>query len=107
MSVKLIALYKKPQDTKAFDDHYFNVHAPLAEKMPGLRHVEYNRVTASPMGEPGYYLIAELTFDSLEDLNAAMASEEGKAAAKDLMGFAGNLVQLLISETVKQPIGTH
>jgi uncharacterized protein (TIGR02118 family) len=107
MTVKLLALYKKADDVKAFEDHYFQVHAPLAEKMPGLRNVKYNRIIGSPMGEPGHYFLAELTFDSMDALKAAMNSEEGKAAAKDLMGFAGNLVQLYFAEPVEQPAEVH
>ena len=30
--VKLIALYKKPDDVSAFDKHYNEVHIPLVEK---------------------------------------------------------------------------
>ncbi|MFL6559114.1 MAG: EthD family reductase, partial [Bacillus sp. (in: firmicutes)] len=27
--VKLIALYKQPENKEEFDEHYFNVHGPL------------------------------------------------------------------------------
>lgn len=101
MSAKLIALYKLPDDVAAFDDHYFSTHIPLAEKMPGLIQAVYNKVTGSPMGKSNYHLMAELTFESQDALNAAMASDEGKAAAKDLMGFAGNLVTLMFAEPVE------
>ena len=37
-------------------------------------------------------------FDSKEALNAGMNSEGGKAAAKDLMSFAGPLVSMVIGE---------
>ena len=47
--VKLIALYRHPEDKKAFDDHYWNVHAPLAEKMPGLKKLEVTRLVGTPM----------------------------------------------------------
>lgn len=104
MAVKLIALYKKPDDIQAFDEYYFNVHAPLAEKMPGLLRIDYNRVTGAPMGNTEYHLIAELTFDSLVDLQAAMVSDEGKAAARDLMGFAGNLVHMVIAEATESGV---
>lgn len=104
MAIKLLALYKKPDDPKAFDEHYFEVHVPLTEKMPGLRKVEYNKIIGSPMGESNQYLLAELTFDSMEALQAAMRSDEGKATAKDLMGFAGNLVQLMFAEPVERPV---
>lgn len=101
--VKLVALYKHPEDKKAFDEHYFNVHSPLAKKMPGLKKLEVTRYVAAPMGgDAKYYLQAEMVFEDREALDAAMASEEGRAAAKDLMGFAGKLVTMMIGEVVSE-----
>ena len=34
--VKLIAFYKHPENKEAFDEHYFNVHVPITEKIPGF-----------------------------------------------------------------------
>ena len=96
--VKLVALYKKPEDIAAFDKHYFDVHTPLAMKMPGLVKAEVARVTGGPAGESPLHLVAELYFKDMAALNAAMASPEGKAAAKDLMGFAGKYVQMHFAE---------
>lgn len=96
--VKLIALYKKPEDREAFDQHYEEVHTPLAQKMPGLEKLEVTRITGAPMGESPYYLMAEMYFKDKETLNEAMSSAEGTAAAKDLMGFAGKLVSMMIGE---------
>lgn len=96
--VKLIALYKQPENKEAFDEHYEKVHTPLAKKMPGLKRIEITKIYGSPMGESPYYLLAELYFESKEALNQSMQSEEGKAAAKDLMGFAGKLVTMMLGE---------
>jgi len=98
--VKLVALYRHPEDTADFDRRYFEEHLPLARKMPGLRRVEVSRSVGAPAGEPPYYLMAELYFDDRAALDAAMASEEGRAAAKNLMSFAGHLVRFLIAEVV-------
>lgn len=99
--VKLVALYKHPENKEAFDEHYFHVHSPLAEKMPGLQKLEVTRYVGAPMGgEAKYYLQAEMVFEDRKALDAAMASEEGRAAAKDLMGFAGKLVTMMIGEVV-------
>lgn len=100
--VKLIALYKQPDHKESFDDHYFNVHTPLAKKMPGLEKIEVSRIYGSPTGESKYYLLAELYFKDKESLNASMNSTEGKAAAKDLMGFAGSLVTMMFGEVVEE-----
>ncbi|GGE25944.1 hypothetical protein GCM10011571_30110 [Marinithermofilum abyssi] len=97
--VKLIALYRHPEDQQAFDDHYENVHAPLAQKMPGLQRLEVTKIAGTPMGEQApYYLEAAMYFESEEALKQAMGSPEGRAAAKDLMGFAGPLVTMMIGE---------
>ena len=39
-----------------------------------------------------------MIYDDMESLNAGIRSAEGKASGKDLMGFAGNLVTLMIGE---------
>lgn len=96
--VKLIALYKAPDDPASFESHYRDVHTPLVQKMPGLRKLEVARITGAPIGEPKHYLIAEMYFESQDALDAAMASSEGKAAARDLMGFAGNLVTMFYAD---------
>ena len=95
--VKLVAMYKHPSDKNRFDDHYKNVHAPLARKMPGLRKLEVSRCFGSPTGEPRYYLMAEMYFDDPEAMFAALKSEEGKTAAKDVMGFAGDLIHMMFA----------
>jgi uncharacterized protein (TIGR02118 family) len=45
------------------------------------------------------HLIAELEFDSMEAIQAAMASPEGQAAAADLANFAQAGVTLLVYDT--------
>ncbi len=98
MTVKLIALYTKPDDEAAFRDHYHNVHLPLVEKTPHLEKTVIHRVTGALFGEPAYFLIAEMYFPDRARFDEAMASPENRAAGKDLMGFAKGLVTLLIAE---------
>ncbi len=99
---KLIALYKHPENKEAFDEHYFNVHAPITAKIPGLREMKVTKTVGSPMGgDAKYYLMCEMYYDSLEDLKNGLRSDEGKASGKDLMGFAGDLVTLMIAEDVE------
>lgn len=96
--VKLIAIYSKPEDAAAFEAHYRNVHMPLAMKMPGLKKCELGWVRGSPGGEARYHLVAELYFEDKAALKAAMMSPEGAATAKDVMGFAGKLIHMMIAE---------
>ncbi|MCS1351725.1 EthD family reductase [Mechercharimyces sp. CAU 1602] len=100
---KLVAIYKQPEDTSTFDEHYFHVHAPLAKKMPGLKKIEVTRFTGTPMGDNApYYLQADLYFSDRSSLDAAMGSKEGRSAAKDVMGFAGKLVTMMVGEVVTE-----
>ena len=89
---KLIALYRKPEDTAEFDKHYDNVHTPLVKKYPGLQKLEITRITGAPIGETKYYLMAEMYFDNKDAMDAALASPEGKAVTRDLMSFAADLI---------------
>lgn len=97
--VKLVAFYRKPEDEGAFERHYRDVHTPLVEKMPGLLKLEVTRFTGGPQGDSPYYLMAEMYFEDTNALNRSMSSPEGKAAAKDLMQFAGSIVTMAFGET--------
>ncbi len=99
--LKLIALYRIPADAVSFDRHYFNVHLPLVRVIPGLRSLEVVKITGAPMGETRYHLMAEMTYDSLEAMNAANASPEGRAVARDLMSFASDVVTLFYGEAAE------
>lgn len=96
---KLIALYRKPDDIDAFLKHYNEVHLPLVAKTPGLLRTIINRVTASPMGgEPAYFMIVEMQYEDADSFDTAMKSPENRAAGKDLMSFARDIVTLLVAD---------
>jgi len=93
--VKLVAMYKKPADVDAFEKHYKEIHTPLAKKMPNLQKMEVTHLFGSPGGEPKFYMMAEMYFESKDIMMASLSSEEGKAAAKDVMGFAGDILHMM------------
>ena len=97
--VKLVVCYGPPQDAAAFDQHYADTHVPLVHKIPHLRRFEAGKVVGTPDGSAApYYYIAELSFDSVEDLQAAMGSAEGQAAGADVETFASGGATLMIAE---------
>ena len=97
---KVIALYKKPADEAAFEDHYWSKHMPLAKMMPGLRSYEVSTgPITTPTGEVSLHMLGILTFDSMAAVQAAMTSPEGVATAADLGNFAQAGVELLIFDT--------
>ena len=94
---RLVALYNAPDDPAAFDAHYRDVHASIVARYPGLRDVRLT-TPAGVGGRPApFHLMAEMTFDSMADLEAALASEAGIESAKDLRNFAGAGVSLFIA----------
>jgi uncharacterized protein (TIGR02118 family) len=94
---RLIALYSAPADPQAFDAHYRDVHTPIIERYPNLRGLHLS----SPQGVAGqpapWYLMAEMAFDTDEDLQAALASEAGRESARDLRNFAQAGVTMFIA----------
>src|SRR5262245_31253020 len=91
--MKLVALYKQPTDSEAFDRAYFNTHLPLIKKLPGLQKTVVTPFTRSIMGD-AYYLMAEMHFADEGALKAAMKSSEMAAAGENLDGFAKGLYSL-------------
>jgi uncharacterized protein (TIGR02118 family) len=80
----MVAIYRPPPDAQAFDRHYFEVHVPLAKKLPGLRKYEVSKGAIFPMnGAKEAYLIATLHFEDLASIRAAFATETGQACAAD------------------------
>jgi uncharacterized protein (TIGR02118 family) len=84
---RLVVQYGRPTDPDAFDKHYREVHAPLAQKIPGLVSFTVGR-PASLDGSEAPYLVAELDFESAEAMGAGMGTPEGSAAGADMANFA-------------------
>lgn len=88
---RMVVIYKTPPDPKAFDQHYFDVHIPLAKKLPGLRRYDVSRgPILTPAGGATPYLIGTLHFDDMAAIRNAFASPEGQVCAADRRLFAPN-----------------
>src|ERR1700760_171157 len=85
---RMLVIYKTPQDPAAFDKHYFEIHIPLAKKLPGLRKYEVSRGAITSPGGGDYYMVGTLHFDDLAAIRNAFASEQGKLCAADRQRFA-------------------
>ena len=86
---RMVVIYRTPENVEAFDRHYFEIHAPLAKKIPGLRKYEVSDgPIATPVGTSNVHLIGTLHFDDLAAIEKAFASPEGQAAGADRRLFA-------------------
>lgn len=98
----MIAIYKTPKDPSAFNKHYFEVHIPLAKKLPGLIKYDVGRSPIiSTTGHSDVYCIGTLHFENLDAIKAAFATPEGLACAADRRILAPNNedVQIYLFET--------
>jgi uncharacterized protein (TIGR02118 family) len=96
--IQMLVLYNAPADTVAFQRYYHQTHIPLAKKIPGLRSTTISDGPVQALAGDAPYLVASLTFDSMADLQAAMASPEGQATTADLQNFASGGATVLIYE---------
>jgi uncharacterized protein (TIGR02118 family) len=96
--VRLIALYSQPEDPAAFDAHYRDVHAPIVQRYPNLVGVRLTKADGIGDRPAAYYLMAEMSFDSRADLDAALASDAGRESGRDLRNFAGAGVTLFVAD---------
>ena len=85
---RMVVIYRTPKNVEAFDRHYFEIHVPLAKKIPGLRKYEVSDgPIVTPLGTD-VHRIGTLYFDDLAAIEKAFASAEGQAAGADRRLFA-------------------
>ena len=109
MSASYFVRYEgQAENPEAFLAHYRHRHLPLLARFPGIRRVVLHLPTAwqdpYPIQPDRFSLLVEMTFDSLQDLEAAVASEARAEARRDfarLPPFQGAVYhQATISEEV-------
>jgi uncharacterized protein (TIGR02118 family) len=101
---RMVVIYQTPKDPAAFDAHYFNVHIPLAKRLPGLLKYEVGRrPIVTPAGDPEPYLIGTLYFENMSAMRAAFATPEGQACAADrrVLAPSDGDVQMYLFETTE------
>ena len=99
----MIAIYKTPKDIEAFDKHYFEVHIPMAKKLPGLLKYDVGRSPIiSTTGHSDIYCISTLYFESLDAIKIAFASPQGQLCAADrrILAPENDDVQIYLFDTV-------
>ena len=98
---KLMVLYLHPNSPEKFQEHYMNVHLPLAAQLPGLL---ASRYTIEPIGvnEPSpYFCIWEGDFVDMAAIDIALYSEIGQSVAADAGKLATGGIILLRCQAVE------
>ena len=75
---------------------------PLIAATPGLRGVHPRRVTDTLLGDRELFLVTAMDFDDRAALDLALASDEMRAASRNLREIAPGLATLVILEAVPE-----
>jgi uncharacterized protein (TIGR02118 family) len=99
-----ILTHKSELTHEEFVDHWENVHGPLALKVPRICRYVQSHITGQHF-RPDIQAqtddvdgIAELWYDSLEDLEASSASPEAKALYADGALIIGKIRTFIVDE---------
>jgi uncharacterized protein (TIGR02118 family) len=78
-------------DPRAFHAHYEGQHAALLRQFPHIRSLVLHRPADAadpfPVQRGDTFLLAQMQFDSANDLDAALRSEARRRARDDFHGF--------------------
>ena len=109
--IKTIGLLtRRPELThEQFVEHWFEIHAPLAHAVPGVRRYVQNHIIEErtrpdiPTTELAIDGIAELWYDDFAAMERANASPEAKRLHADGALFIGRIKSYVIEEKVIIP----
>lgn len=113
--IKSISLLtRRPELTHdEFVRHWVDIHAPLAHAVPRVKRYVQSHILAERTRPDIETLdvaidgIAELWYDSLDDLRYAMSTPEAKILHDDGATFIGRIKTYTIDERVIIPPGEH
>jgi len=94
---KLVILIDQLDDEAQFDEMWPEfLH--VSERMPGLKREATCRVENILYGAHQPALLHELFFESLEDIQKALSSDEGRSAGELLQRMTGGRMSLFIAD---------
>lgn len=97
--IKVTVLYGQPAQPDVFENYYVHTHLPLVADMQGIQRAELTVFAAAVDGSlPEYYRMAELYFDSQEQMESVLSSDAGKAAVADISNFATGGATVLVGQ---------
>ena len=92
---QMLIMYQQPVDPAAFDAYYFETHVPIFAQSPGIRSVTFNQGPIGALaGANNVYLVAQVTFDSMDDFSPAAVARKVDSLNK-LLSARTQLANLL------------
>jgi len=97
--LKVTVLYGAPKDPAAFEKYYSETHMPMVYAFKEIKHVEISMGLPSPDGKPpAFYRIAEIWFDSPEQMKQVTSMPEWKKIVDDVPNFASGGATVVVSK---------
>src|SRR3954453_17115234 len=88
MTLKITVIYENPDDASKFEAGYPD-HVALAQKIPGVQHLQSSKVAAKEDGSPTpFYRILGLSFADYVAASAAVGTEEAAAFFPSVFALA-------------------
>jgi uncharacterized protein (TIGR02118 family) len=103
--IKAITMWKLPANVSEadFERWYNEKHVPEVRRAPGLVRYITSKVIPERAGPDSYYRIAEFCFNSLADMDHAMASPEWKGAVADAGQWIASPIRCVFEPTQQIP----
>ncbi|MBI3964081.1 MAG: EthD family reductase [Chloroflexi bacterium] len=100
---KFMAALKRKEGVSREEFHHWWLerHVPFVKKLPRVRRYAVNLVVVDNPRSGGWDGVAEVWFDSLEDLQAAFGSPEAQAAQAHSTAHASDVLRLVVEEHVQ------
>jgi uncharacterized protein (TIGR02118 family) len=103
--VKFMISFRRPQNVAVFENAYNDLLA-LVERMPDITRRQVVNVLGSPVGEPPYYRILEIYFESIEVMETSLRSKVGQEAGSELgRRFPAGTYETLFAEVYEEAGG--
>lgn len=99
--VKVVAMFNLPEGANEadFEKYFVNKHARRdAAKIPGLRRYVIGKVVGSPAGQPAWYRVNELWFDSVKAAVKAFNSPAAVECTDDLLPRVKDFTPLFVKD---------
>jgi uncharacterized protein (TIGR02118 family) len=80
-----------PENASAFTEYYATSHARILQRLPGIRALHLHSAVPAhdpfPVRPGGTFLLAQMKFDTVEALDAALRSQARQEAREDFARF--------------------
>jgi len=104
MMVKFMILFRKPGSLEKFETSY-NEFLALVERMPNIARRQVIDVFGSPLGEPPYYRILEVYYDTTPQMQNSLRSAAGQEAGRQLTTFPNGGYEMVFAEVYEEAGG--